>query len=77
MKNKKCESCMMPFSKDPGVRESEQYCSYCFKNGKFTFEGDFGDFQKACYDAMRAKGMGKMKAGFFAWLTRFAPRWKK
>ena len=23
-----------------------------------------------------AEGMGKLKAGFFAWMTRFAPRWK-
>jgi hypothetical protein len=77
MKNAKCESCLMPFKMDPGVRENEKYCSYCWKDGKFTFEGDFGDFQKTCYDAMRKQGMGKMKAGFFAWLIRFAPRWKK
>ena len=25
-KDKMCESCMMPFSKDPGVRESGTYC---------------------------------------------------
>lgn len=44
----KCESCLMPFSQDPGPRESDRYCSYCFKNG-----------------------------ALFAWMIKFAPRWKK
>jgi hypothetical protein len=37
--NESCESCMMPFSKDTGVRESDRYCSYCFKDGKLCYEG--------------------------------------
>ena len=78
MKNKNCESCMMPFSQDPGVRESEKYCSYCFNHGKLCYEGnDLKVFQKASYDAMVKKGMNKYKAKFFTFLIRFAPRWKK
>ena len=77
MTQKNCESCMMPFSKDPGVRESEKYCSYCFKDGKLCYEGnDLKVFQKASYDAMVGKGMNKCKAKFFTFLIRFAPRWK-
>lgn len=78
MKNKSCESCLMPFSKDPGVRESDKYCSYCFKNGRLCYEGnDLKIFQKVCYENMVRNGMNKIKAKFFTWLIRFAPRWKK
>lgn len=78
MENKKCESCLMPFLKDPGVRESEKYCSYCFKNGKLVYEGnDLKEYQKLCYESMIKGGMSKLKAKFFTFLIKFAPRWKK
>lgn len=68
----------MPFSKDPGKRESEKYCSLCFKNGEFCYKGtDLKEFQKACYESMVAHGMNKLKAKFFAWCIKFTPRWKK
>ncbi|MBL0059411.1 MAG: hypothetical protein IPP35_09935 [Elusimicrobia bacterium] len=76
MKNS-CESCLMPFSKDPGPRESERYCSYCFKNGKLCYEGhDLKEFQRGCYEGMVAHGTNKILARFFTYLIRFAPRWK-
>ena len=69
---------MMPFSKDPGVRESEKYCSYCFKNGKLCYEGtDLKEFQRVSYENMLANGTNKYLAKFFTFLIRFAPRWKK
>lgn len=78
MNNKKCESCFMPFCKDPGKRESEQYCSYCFNNGKLTYEGDdVNEFKKHSYEAMVEKGMNRVKARLFTWMIGFAPRWKK
>ena len=76
MKKDSCQSCLMPFSKDPGVREDARYCSYCFKNGKLCYEGNLQGFQKVCYEAMVKNGMNKIKAKFFAWLIKFAPRWK-
>lgn len=78
-KSKMCESCMMPFSKDPmgDKRENEKYCSYCFKDGKLCYEGnDLKEFQKVCYESMISHGTGKLKAKFFTWMIRFAPRWK-
>ena len=79
--NKKCttcESCLMPFDKDPGVRESDKYCSYCFKDGKLCYEGsDLKEFQKVCYTNMRAKGIPFLLAKLYTWMIRFAPRWKK
>ncbi|HXK38382.1 MAG TPA: zinc ribbon domain-containing protein [Candidatus Paceibacterota bacterium] len=73
-----CESCLMPLDKDPGVSGSDKYCSYCFKDGKLCYEGnDLKEFQKRCYEGMRANGVGEIKARFFTWLVRFAPRWRK
>lgn len=80
MKDKKCEvceSCMMPFSKDTGIRESEQYCSLCYKDGKLCYEGtDLKEFQKICYESMRKNGIPFLKAKFFTFMIRFAPRWR-
>lgn len=66
----------MPFAKDPGVREDPRYCSYCFKDGKLCYEGDWTGFQKVCYEGMKANGMNPLLAKFYAWMTCFAPRWK-
>lgn len=79
VKNSKgmCESCLMPFSKDPGARESDKYCSYCFKDGKLCYEGDDRkEFEKVVYKNMRAKGINPITAHFYIFMIRFAPRWK-
>jgi Putative zinc ribbon domain len=69
---------MMPLAKDTGPRESERYCSYCFKNGKLLYEGsDLKEFQKHSYDAMVAHGTNRLLAKFYVYMIRFAPRWKK
>ena len=73
-----CHSCLMPFHKDQGKRESEMYCSLCFKNGKLCYEGDnLKEFQKICYESMLAHGINKLAAKFYTFCIRFAPRWKK
>lgn len=75
---KNCESCLMPFSQDPvKTREDARYCSYCFVNGKLTYEGDFNGFKKQCYEGMtKDNKMNKLQAKFFVWMMQFAPRWK-
>lgn len=76
-KNQSCESCLMPFSKDPGHRESDRYCSYCFKDGKLCYEGDdVKKFQEVAYQSMKQQGMNSLKAKFFTFMIKFAPRWK-
>lgn len=73
-----CESCMMPFAKDPGTRESDKYCSLCFKDGKLQYEGsDLKEFQKIVYTSMVQRGANKLFAKFAVFMIRFAPRWKK
>lgn len=74
-----CESCMMPFTKDPkgAEREHEKYCSYCFTDGKLCYEGtDVNEFKRAMVDAIVARGESRWKAKMFAFMSGFAPRWK-
>lgn len=75
-----CESCLMPFAKDPKGenRESEQYCSYCFTNGSLCYKGDnVKEFKKAMIEAIVARGESRLKAHIYAFMAGFAPRWKK
>ncbi len=72
-----CESCMMPFAKDLGTRDSDRYCSLCFQNGKLCYEGtDLKEFKKICYASMRARGTNPVLASLFTFMIGFAPRWK-
>ena len=75
---KYCQSCGMPLSKDP-VQDgkSKKYCSYCYKNGDFTWkEGDVHAFQEHCRKIMVDQGFNR----FFAWLFtrnfKRLERWK-
>jgi hypothetical protein len=70
-------------SKDPqgggtnadGIRNPD-YCSYCWADGRFTFEGTLAEFTENSRRAMIGHGTPK----FLAWLyTRGMgrlPRWK-
>lgn len=73
-----CESCLMPFNKDPGVRESDQYCSLCFRNGQLMYQGnDLKEFQHIVNESMKARGENVLFRWFATFMIRFAPRWKK
>jgi hypothetical protein len=75
---KNCDMCLMPFSQDPGVRDTENYCSYCHHDGAFSYTGtDVQEFKALTYAAMRKKGIGWAKAKFFTFVIGFAPHWKK
>ena len=73
-----CHSCLMPFGRDPGKKESDIYCSLCFKDGGFLYKGDdLPHFKKICYQGMIDRGINRHLAGFYAFLAGFAPRWRK
>ncbi len=75
--NKMCESCLMPFDKDPGVRENERYCSLCFKDGELCYKGDdLKEFQSVAKASMLQRGIHPLKAWFFTKMIAYAPRWK-
>lgn len=69
---------MMPLDKDPGVRESDKYCSLCFKNGELLYKGnDRKEFERIVYDSIRSRGGSRLFAWFATFMIRFAPRWRK
>lgn len=75
-----CDSCLMPFSKDPKGenREHEKFCTYCYSNGKLNYQGNnLKEFKKAMIAAIVARGESRIKAHIFAFMAGFAPRWKK
>ena len=77
-KEKQCDMCLMPFPQDIGVRDTENYCSLCHHDGKFSYEGtDVKEFQRVVKQKMIERGIPKWKAAFFAWTIRFAPHWKR
>lgn len=74
-----CESCLMPFAKDPKGenRENEKYCSYCFNNGGLCYSGnDLKEFKKAMVEEIVKRGESRFKANIYAFMAGFAPRWK-
>ena len=75
-KRTSCESCLMPFDSDPGKRESERYCSYCFQDGKLCYEWDLTWFKQVCYEWMLKRWIKKPIAKFYTFCVGFAPRWK-
>jgi hypothetical protein len=82
--SRNCGSCGMPFKKDPngGGTNSDgsqnlEYCSYCYQNGKFTFEGTSKEFQEHCKQKMIEGGHSKFIAWLFTrWMDKL-PRWNK
>ena len=76
--SKFCQSCGMPMKKDPkhgGLNKdgskSADYCSYCYSDGKFTFQGTVKEMQTFCIEKMKEQGT----SSFMAWLfTRQIPR---
>ena len=77
MAGQSCEMCLMPFKKDKGKKESQFYCSYCFKDGELVYKGDdIKPFQQLCYQSMVRNGANKYLARFYTLFIPFAPYWK-
>jgi len=81
--NQSCQSCGMPMKKDPqggGTNadgsKSEIYCSYCYENGAFTFNGTVKEFQEFCRKMMVESGYSKFLAWLFTRGMKRLPRWK-
>ena len=83
-KYKMCQSCGLPMKKDPeggGTNndgsKSHKYCSYCYENGIFSFEGSVEEFQKFCQVKMVEGGHSKPMAWLFTRGMKRLDRWKK
>lgn len=84
-RNKFCQSCGMPISKDPqggGTNfdgsKNQEYCSYCYVGGEFTSpEIDTPQkMQKFCIEQMKKQGMPKIVAWLFTRQIPKLKRWK-
>jgi len=80
---KMCASCGMPLSKDPmgGGANADgsknlKYCSYCYKNGEFTFNGTVTEFQEHCRTKMIEGGHSRIMAWLFSRGLKRLERWK-
>ena len=82
-KNKFCQSCGMPMKQDPqggGTNADDSinalYCSYCYQNGEFTFNGTVSEFQEFCRQKMVEGGHSKFLAWLFTRGMKRLARWK-
>lgn len=82
-KNKYCQSCGIPMHKVPqgaGTNAdgsfNENYCSYCYQNGEFTFNGTASEFQEFCRQKMVEGGHSKFMAWLFSRGIKRLGRWK-
>ncbi len=80
---KMCQSCGMPMKKDPekGGTEadgtkSKKYCSYCYKDGKFTADCTAKEMQEFCKNMMVEKmKMPKIIAKLLTYNVPKLKRW--
>jgi hypothetical protein len=81
---KACQSCGMPFRNDPegGGTEadgskSRMYCSYCYKNGKFT-QPDWTAEQMQAFvkDKLKSMPFHRLFAGLFVKGIPKLERWR-
>ncbi len=83
-KNKLCQSCMMPLSKDPqqgGTNKdgsvSTTYCSYCYQNGEFTREMTVKEMRSFVIDKLIEMKYSKFMAKLMTMGMSRMERWKK
>jgi hypothetical protein len=74
----------MPMKSDPqggGTNAdsslNEKYCSYCYVDGKFTFEGGVGEFQDFCKQKMIESGSNRVAAWLLTRNMKRLERWKE
>lgn len=87
MEVKYCQSCGMPmgnttelYGTDENGNKSADYCTYCYKDGHFTFQGSMDEMIEFCVphmvqsnQEMTEKVAREMMHAFFPTLKR----WKK
>lgn len=52
------------------------FCSYCYQDGKFTFEGELGEFQEFCKRRMIENGHSRFSAWLMTRGMKRLKRWK-
>lgn len=68
MDQKLCQSCAMPlsdenlFGSNEDGAKNEDYCTYCFKDGKFTSNATVDEMIETCVPHMVKQGFEESKA---------------
>lgn len=67
MAEKWCQSCAMPMNDEmygynADSSKNEDYCKYCFENGKFTQECTMEEMAEICVPHMTKQGMSEDEA---------------
>ena len=73
----------MPLKKDPqnggtesNGSKSKTYCSYCYINGKFVFNGNLKEFKAYMKNILQNSGFSRLKICFFLKTLSHLDRWK-
>jgi uncharacterized Zn finger protein (UPF0148 family) len=70
-----CQSCGMPLNQDPNA--GEMYCSYCYRDGKFTQPDMTADEMKAfVVEKMREMKIPRFIGRFFVRNLHRLERWR-
>lgn len=84
MENMKfCQSCAMPleqeehFGTNKDGSKNEEYCAYCFKDGKFTEEMTMDEMIAYCADHAEEWGIPMSKGDFVKQMRENFPKLKR
>ncbi len=87
MEQKFCQSCGMPmgtgedlYGTEANGSKSEDYCSYCYENGQFTFNGSMEEMIEICVPPMVENNHSMNAEQARGMMNQFFPllkRWKK
>ena len=79
-----CQSCGMPmkeedFGTNAGGGANQEYCKYCFQNGRFSCEGTMEEMIEICVPPMVQSNQGMTPEQAREMMRQFFPhlkRWK-
>lgn len=84
MKAKFCQSCGMPmgdtdelFGTEKDGTKSEDYCTYCYQNGDFTFHGSMDEMIEICVKPMTDSDPNMTEDSARAMMKGFLPTLKR
>lgn len=87
MNNNFCQCCGMPmgdtdemYGLNADGSKNKDYCSYCFKDGKFTFNGSMDELIEFCIPNVTSANKGMTDEQARNMMKSFFPtlkRWKK
>ncbi|MFT4107936.1 MAG: zinc ribbon domain-containing protein [Lacrimispora sp.] len=84
MDQKFCQSCAMPmgtgddfYGTEVNGSKSADYCQYCYKDGKFTFDGSMEEMIEICIPHMTENNPGMSAEQARQMMTQFFPTLKR